>query len=57
MMFTFLNLIVVSGILVGLIEGAERAVRENSLGDIIVSALDEEDRILETQTFIRVLGA
>lgn len=55
MMFTFLNLIAVSGILVGLIEGAERAVRENALGDIIVSALDEEDRILETETFLREL--
>lgn len=55
MMLTFLNLIAVSGILVGLIEGAERAVQEKSLGDIIISALDDEDRILETSTFVREL--
>ena len=57
MMLTFLNLIAVSGILVGLIEGAERAVRENSLGDIIISPLDEEDHILETVSIIRELEA
>lgn len=57
MMLTFLNLIAVSGILVGLIEGAERAVRQNSLGDIIITALDEEDRILETDALVRELRA
>ena len=55
MMLTFLNLIAVSGILVGLIEGAERAVRENALGDIIVQALDDEDRILETDAFVKTI--
>lgn len=53
MMLTFLNLIAVSGILVGLIEGAERAVRENAMGDIIISARDDEDRILETVSVIK----
>lgn len=57
MMLTFLNLIAVSGILVGLIAGAEVAVREKSLGDIIVTARDDEDRILETATFVRELEA
>lgn len=57
MMFTFLNLIAVSGILVGLIVGAEQAVREVSLGDVIISARDGEDRILSTETVIRELGA
>lgn len=37
MMLTFLNLIAVSGVLVGLITGAERAVRAESLGDIILT--------------------
>ena len=55
MMFTFLNLIVVSGVLVGLITGAEIAVRAESLGDIIISAHDDEDHILETETFVRYL--
>lgn len=57
MMLTFLNLIAVSGILVGLIAGAEVAVREKSIGDIIVSARSDEDRILETETFVRELQA
>lgn len=56
MMFTFLNLIAVSGILVGLIVGSERAVRENSLGDIILTARDDEDRILETEGVVRELS-
>lgn len=57
MTLTFLNLIAVSGILVGLIEGAERAVRAESIGDIIISARDDEDRILETPTIERQLQA
>lgn len=57
MMLTFLNLIAVSGVLVGLIEGAERAVRENALGDVIISPLDEEDHILETVSVVRELEA
>ena len=57
MMFTFLNLIAVSGILVGLIAGAERAVRESSLGDIIVTPRDGESHVLETDTFVRELAA
>jgi ABC-type lipoprotein release transport system permease subunit len=57
MMLTFLNLIAVSGILVGLIAGAEVAVREKSIGDIVVTARDDEDRILETETFVRELEA
>lgn len=57
MMFTFLNLIAVSGVLVGLIEGAERAVRINALGDLIISPRDDEDRILDTETVLRNLEA
>lgn len=53
MALTFLNLIAVSGILVGLIVGAERAVREDSLGDIIITAKDGEKHILETERFVR----
>lgn len=55
MMLTFLNLIVVSGVLVGLIAGAERAVKQESLGDIVISELDGEDRILETETIAQEL--
>lgn len=56
MMLTFLNLIAVSGVLLGLIEGAERAVRENALGDLVISARDDEDRILETAALTRELA-
>ncbi|MCA9362810.1 FtsX-like permease family protein [Candidatus Kaiserbacteria bacterium] len=55
MMLTFLNLIAVSGVLVGLITGAERAVRAESIGDIIISELDGEDRILETERILKEL--
>lgn len=56
MMLTFLNLIAVSGILVGLIEGAERAVQEHALGDIILTPLDDEDRITNTTAVINTLA-
>lgn len=55
MMLTFLNLIAVSGVLVGLITGAERAVRAESLGDIILKEPEGEDHILETPTVLREL--
>lgn len=57
MMLTFLNLIAVSGILVGLIVGAEEAVREKSLGDMIITARDDQTHILETERFVRELLA
>ena len=56
MMLTFLNLIAVSGVLVGLITGAERAVRAQELGDVILSELPGEDRILETEAIERQLA-
>ena len=56
MMFTFLNLIAVSGVLVGLIAGAERAVRESSIGDIVITPRNEEGDILETPTILRELA-
>jgi len=55
MMLTFLNLIAVSGILVGLIAGSERAVQEKSLGDIIITPLTNEEEILQTETIRRIL--
>lgn len=57
MMLTFLNLIAVSGVLVGLIEGAERAVRAESLGDLIITSKDGEEQILETEAIVRELSA
>ncbi len=55
MTLTFLNLVAVSGILVGLIAGAERAFQDQLYGDITISARTDEDRILNTQQFIDTL--
>jgi putative ABC transport system permease protein len=57
MMLTFLNLIAVSGVLVGLITGAERAVRAESLGDIILSEKSGEETILETESILQELDS
>ena len=56
MMLTFLNLIAVSGILVGLITGAERAVRLESLGDIVMTPKDGENVIFETSAVVSELA-
>lgn len=45
MMLTFLNLIVVRGILVGLTEGSVRSYRERYTGDVILSVLDKKQYI------------
>ncbi len=55
MTLTFLNLIAVSGLLVGLIVGSERAFREQSIGDVLISAKPEERTILSTQEIVRML--
>ncbi len=57
MMLTFLNLIAVSGILVGLIAGSERAVEEKSLGNIIITTLDNETKLIQTETIRRTLSS
>lgn len=54
MTLTFLNLVVVSGILVGLIEGAVDAVKEHYLGDVIVSNLKNREYIDKSQNIINL---
>ncbi len=54
MTLTFLNLVVVSGILVGLIEGAQYAVRERYTSDVIISTLREKTDIEDSARIIRV---
>ena len=56
MMLTFLNLIAVSGILVGLITGSERAFQEQFIGDLQITPLPEEDRIKATPEIVGVLN-
>lgn len=55
MTLTFLNLIAVSGLLVGLMVGSERAFREQSIGDLVLTAKPNERTILQTQDIVRTL--
>jgi len=48
MMLTFLNLVVVSGILIGLIEGGNRANKEQYTGDVIITTLTGKEEIEHT---------
>lgn len=56
MMLTFLNLVVVSGILVGLIEGSVRAYRNQYTGDIIISTPTGEEYIEKSSTVISTIN-
>jgi len=53
MTLTFLNLVVVSGILVGLIEGSSVANKKYYAGDIIISPYPNEGYIRESQDIIK----
>ena len=48
MTLTFLNLIVVSGILIGLIQGSEDAQKKYAIGDIVISAFLNRSAIEQT---------
>jgi lipoprotein-releasing system permease protein len=55
MTLTFLNLVVVSGILVGLIAGSSNAFREQYSGDILITNLKNKDYIQNTPIIIKNL--
>lgn len=55
MMLTFLNLVVVSGILIGLIEGGNIANREQYTGDLIVKTIAGEKDIAHTHELEQTL--
>lgn len=57
MSLTFLNLVAVSGILVGLIEGSVTANRDQYTADIFISALPGNDRIEETSRVVSTVAA
>jgi ABC-type lipoprotein release transport system permease subunit len=57
MMITFLNLVVVSGILIGLVEGAVVAQKEHYTGDVIISHLREKNYIEKSQEIVQYLHA
>src|SRR3989344_1200648 len=55
MVLTFLNLVVVSGILVGLIEGSIAGWHEQYTGDILISNLDNKKYIEGSANLIGIL--
>ncbi len=57
MVLTFLNLVVVSGILVGLIQGASDAVKEKYISDLIISPLTDKSYIENSPSVIGIVAA
>src|SRR3989344_443823 len=55
MVLTFLNLVVVSGILVGLIEGSISAYRAQYTGDVLISNLDNKEYIEGSPNIINII--
>ncbi|MEI6580682.1 MAG: FtsX-like permease family protein [bacterium] len=55
MFFTFLNLVVISGILVGLIQGAVDAVRIHYTSDVIISSLNNKTYIENSPEVISIV--
>lgn len=55
MTLTFLNLVVVSGILIGLIVGGNNANREQFTGDVIMTPLSGKDEIVNTQDILSTI--
>jgi ABC-type lipoprotein release transport system permease subunit len=55
MMLTFLNMVVVSGILVGLIDGGNIANREQYTGNVIITKLAGSPYIENTQNILKTL--
>mgnify|MGYP003403876437 CR=1 FL=1 len=55
MMLTFLNLVVISGVLIGLIEGGNIANKEQYTGDVLVKTIAGEKDISSTYEFTNTL--
>ncbi len=53
--FTFLNLVVVSGILIGIVDGSLNTMRQDAYGDIAIKPLDGESRVLQTEEILSIL--
>jgi putative ABC transport system permease protein len=54
-LFTFINLITVSGILIGIVDGAANATRKEAVGDVGIKPLKGEEYILKTEQLLREL--
>jgi putative ABC transport system permease protein len=57
MMLTFLNLVATSGFLVGIIEGASRAFKEQWTGDLFISNRNENAYIEHSQDILNALSS
>ncbi len=55
MTLTFLNLVVVNGVLVGLIESSVQAQRERGTGDVVITKLLQKTQIENSQDILNVL--
>ncbi|MEK7612826.1 MAG: FtsX-like permease family protein [Patescibacteria group bacterium] len=55
MVLTFLNLVVISGILVGLLQGAVDAVRTEYTSDVIISSLSDKNYIENSPSIIAIV--
>ncbi len=55
MMLTFLNLVVVNGILVGLIDGAVFGYKKNYAGDLLIQKMPEKDQIDHASAILAAL--
>ncbi len=56
MILTFLNLVVVSGLLVGLIEGAVYATRTHYTGDLMITSLKEKKFVENSQNILSAIS-
>jgi ABC-type lipoprotein release transport system permease subunit len=57
MMLTFLNLVVVRGVLVGLIQGSTDVYKKSYAGDIIISTLPKKEFIENSSNIINIVNA
>lgn len=57
MMLTFLNLVATSGFLVGIVEGASRAFKEQWTGDLMIVNRNEKDYIEHTHDMLSMLSS
>ena len=55
MLLTFLNLVVVTGVLVGIIQGISNQYRTQETGDVLVSSLDSKDYIENSSQIIALV--
>ena len=57
MLLTFLNLVVVTGLLVGIVDGISNLFREQETGDVIVSNLSTKNYIEQSPEIIRFVSS